>query len=661
MMDLPFRQIHLDFHTSEAIPDIGAEFDPDEFGDTLVRAHVNSITCFARCHHGWNYYRSEKHPERVHPDLKCDLLPLQIEACHSRGIRVPVYITVQWDHLVSRENPEWLVVDADGRIPGTPPFEAGFYRRLCLNTPYVDFLEEHTAEVAETMDIDGVFFDIVQATPCCCRYCIEGMVAGGMDPADSDQRREFAQQVLLDFQERMFEVVRSRRPEAQVFFNSGHAGPAHREMLHNFTHLELESLPGGAWGYSHFPVAQRYARGLGADTVSHTGKFHTTWGDFHSFKNPAALEFECLRMLALGSKCEIGDQLHPGGKLCEHTYDLVGGAYAKVEAAEPWCVGAEAVVDIGMMTPEEFVTGATHGSIPEATFGAVRMLQEAHCQFDVIDSQSDFSRYRLLVLPDEIPVDDALAGKITDYLTAGGALLASYRSGLAPDEDRFNVPELGVVCKGEAPFAPDFIVPGKLGAGMRDTGHVMYKGGLQVQPAAGVEVLSTVMRPYFNRTWEHFCSHRHTPMSGPADYPGAVRAGSCIYLMHPVFSLYEQRAPLWCKHLVANAIDLLVPDPVLRAEAPSTAIFTVNEQAAQGRLVVHALHYIPDKRSRELDIVEDIIPIYDIPVSVRVDGEVASVALVPQGDAIDFEQADGRVNFTIPAINGTQMIEIKLG
>ncbi len=60
MMDLPFRQIHLDFHTSEMIPDIGAEFDPDEFGDTLVRAHVNSITCFARCHHGWNYYRSEK-------------------------------------------------------------------------------------------------------------------------------------------------------------------------------------------------------------------------------------------------------------------------------------------------------------------------------------------------------------------------------------------------------------------------------------------------------------------------------------------------------------------------------------------------------------------------------------------------------------------------
>ena len=44
-----------------------------------------------------------------------------------------------------------------------------------------------------------------------------------------------------------------------------------------------------------------------------TGKFHTSWGDFHSFKNPAALEFECFHMLALGGQVLVGDQLHPNG------------------------------------------------------------------------------------------------------------------------------------------------------------------------------------------------------------------------------------------------------------------------------------------------------------------------------------------------------------
>jgi hypothetical protein len=53
--ELRFRQIHLDFHTSGHIPGIGLDFDPEEFAATLERARVDSVTCFARCHHGWIY------------------------------------------------------------------------------------------------------------------------------------------------------------------------------------------------------------------------------------------------------------------------------------------------------------------------------------------------------------------------------------------------------------------------------------------------------------------------------------------------------------------------------------------------------------------------------------------------------------------------------
>jgi hypothetical protein len=31
MQELNFRQIHLDFHAGKAVPDIGADFDPEEF------------------------------------------------------------------------------------------------------------------------------------------------------------------------------------------------------------------------------------------------------------------------------------------------------------------------------------------------------------------------------------------------------------------------------------------------------------------------------------------------------------------------------------------------------------------------------------------------------------------------------------------------------
>ena len=115
-IDLRFRQIHLDFHTSEKIAGIGAEFDPEEFASTLEKARVNSITCFGRCHHGWIYFDTKAFPERRHPHLTRNLLKEQIEACHARNIRVPIYTTVQWDHLTAYEQPEWLIVDSDGRI-----------------------------------------------------------------------------------------------------------------------------------------------------------------------------------------------------------------------------------------------------------------------------------------------------------------------------------------------------------------------------------------------------------------------------------------------------------------------------------------------------------------------------------------------------------------
>ncbi|UUZ95523.1 hypothetical protein LJK87_14380 [Paenibacillus sp. P25] len=67
---LRFRQVHLDFHTSPGIPGIGAEFDAEAFAAVLEKARVDSITCFARCHHGMIYYDSKENPERIHPQTQ---------------------------------------------------------------------------------------------------------------------------------------------------------------------------------------------------------------------------------------------------------------------------------------------------------------------------------------------------------------------------------------------------------------------------------------------------------------------------------------------------------------------------------------------------------------------------------------------------------------
>ena len=71
-----YRQVHLDFHTSEKIPDIGAGFTKENFQEALKKGHVDSITLFSKCHHGWAYHPSKAN--EMHPNLRFDLLGAQI-------------------------------------------------------------------------------------------------------------------------------------------------------------------------------------------------------------------------------------------------------------------------------------------------------------------------------------------------------------------------------------------------------------------------------------------------------------------------------------------------------------------------------------------------------------------------------------------------------
>ncbi len=657
VLGFPFRQVHLDFHTSEHIEGVGDDFDPERFSETLVRAHVNSVTCFGRCHHGYIYYNTKKFRERRHPHLKRDLLNEQIEACHKRGIRVPIYTTIQWDHYTANQHPEWLCVNPDGSVQQERQGEPGFYRYLCVNTPYRDFVKALLEEMFGLVPVDGLFLDIVKPRPCFCNYCRGGMEKQGLDPRKEEDREKYGLQVINGFLKDMTGFIRKLDKDCSIFYNGGHVGPRMHDVVQYYSHLELESLPSGGWGYLHFPLTVRYARKLTDKYLGMTGKFHTSWGDFHSFKNPPALQFECFTMLAQGARCSIGDQLHPRGVLDEATYELIGSVYSEVEKKEPWCEGANPVTEIAVFSPEEFVGGRR----PPSGIGTVRMLQEGAHQFDIIDTRMDFSKYKVLILPDVITVSGDLARRIAQFLEAGGAVIASHQSGLNEKKDGFNLKALGVEYLGDAPYSPDFIVPqGKIGKGLKPTEHVMYMKGAHVKAVDGAKVLADVVVPYFNRTFEHFCSHRHTPSAGKVGYPGIVRNGRCIYFAHPIFTQYNQNAPRWCKRLVLNALDILLPQPLLRHDGPSNTVATITEQPEHKRWIVHLLNYIPERRGEDFDTIEDIIPIQDLRVSVRAPGGVKGVSLVPQKKSLEFKQVKGRVEFTVPKLVGHQMIELSV-
>ena len=128
------RCVHLDFHTSELITKVGAGFDAEDFKEQLKTAKIDSITLFAKCHHGCFYYHDTAFFK--HPHMVGSLLDKQVQACKEIGVSSKIYISAGVDEHIAKNHPEWLVVNSDGAKS-----LGHYFRRLCFNTEYLDLLK----------------------------------------------------------------------------------------------------------------------------------------------------------------------------------------------------------------------------------------------------------------------------------------------------------------------------------------------------------------------------------------------------------------------------------------------------------------------------------------------------------------------------------------
>jgi len=671
---LRFRQIHLDFHTSGAIYGIGSRFDKQAYQDTLKRASVNSVSTFATCHHGWSYYNTKV--GRRHPGLDFDLLRAQFEACKEIDINVPIYLTAGVHNLAAEEHPEWREVDPEGRLAGWAKsnLDAGF-KTMSFHSPYLDYLCDQVREVMELFpNADGIFLDIINQAEDCSVWGLRHMQANGLDPLKAEDRRQSRLDGLMKYYQRVTETVRSIDPEMPIFHNSGHVTPGYRDILEFFSHLELESLPTGGWGYDHFPMSAKYAHKLDMEYLGMTGKFHTTWGEFGGYKHPNALRYECCAMLAYGAKCSVGDQLHPVGQLDGSTYGIIGEAYREVAEKEAFVTGARNVADVGLLLSgsirgaESFLNNARDRA---SDTGASRMLLEAHVLFDVLDAAMDFAPYKLLVLPDDVEVVPELEAKLKAYVAEGGKLFLTGDSGIDPGRGMlFDVGgEVGELSE----YSPDYVLPNEeLRADFVNHPMVLYGKSRRLKVTDG-ESLGDVFDPYFNRQYNHFCSHQHAPNQPEASgYGCGVRKGPVAYLAHPVFSIYRSYGQVALRQYIVKALRrLLAEDETLSLKGlPSTGRVSLMHQSSERRTILHLLYANTINRGGATDlhggnasagmqsyeVIEELTPIHGIEVSVQTESTIRSVTLEPEGTPLPYEMADGLLTLTVPKLCCHQMV-----
>lgn len=661
----PRRTIHLDFHTGPDVGGVAVDFDPDSFAATFAAAHVDSVTVFAKCHHGLLYYDTDR-PER-HPGLArdLDLLKQQVDALHAVGIRAPVYLSVQVDEHAAGAHPEWVAQGPDlrmvrwGEVSRTPggAFTAGWHI-LDMSSPYQEYLAEQTTEVLEHLGVvDGLFLDMCWDQPSSTRYAIEGALEAGFDPETEAGRSAYARANALQYMRRFQDLAApylSPDVASGVWFNSRPKTNLHVEAA-LLKHVEVESLPTGGWGYAYLPYVARFVRPLGLPTLSHTGRFHRSWGDNASLKPHAALAYETSQILSLGLTNGIGDLLHPRGVPNASVYERIGEVYAHVEACEPHQEGTEPVAEVAVVVDPEL------GDAPGAAgIGAVRVLQQLRHQFAIVPPTADLSPYRLVLVPETTVVDADLRAALSAHVGRGGALVLVGDALVGPDGEA-SVPEAGVAVHGPSPFATTFLRT--VSPDLPDLGQdtVVYDRGLRMTPAEGTEVLVGTVEPYFDRTWAHFSGHSYTPPDRLSEWAAVTRRGQVVAIAAPLLLTYGRLGNEVHRQVVGHVLDLLLPRPALRAGGPLHLETTVRR--GPDRTVVHLLSYLPTRvgsgLGAEIDLVDDPFPLVDVDVEVACGTEPRTATLEPAGTALPLAWADGVARTTVTVLDGHAMIVLR--
>jgi Hypothetical glycosyl hydrolase 6 len=710
------RKIHLDFHTNENIK-ICEDWDTNRFGEALQKAHVSQIVCFAKGHHGNCYWGSNLGPKHPHMPEGLDLLQEQINACRKNDIRINAYYSCMLDQVLMQN----LKIDFDKAIEaddenddddapipkakwmqcnkaGIPSFNEMGYGSLCLNSSYIeDVVIPHTIELLE-YDLDGIWYDICRQGECYCDDCKDLHKKWGLKLDNAADRIRLTSLTMNYWTSKIIKVIREKKPKIEVFFNTidhfGATDPNDADFIVNNVQdaWEQEALPTGGWGYWYFPAIGRYFRNIPHSEHSKlsipddeprlygmTGMFRGSWGDNGSLKSSHALLTESASIISMGySGVDIGDQLHPTGRLEPAVYETIGKAFKYVKDREPWIKQSVGVADVAVIAP----TPGTHG-VPDIIKGLTMMLVENHVQFDLIDQNHPIDlKYKLLVVPDYefgknnpnnghskyLPIGDKTWEFISNYVKNGGKIVLF---GEGPSEKtigNIQMPNLRWnqefdVCYLNSTLPPktDCFYPGH--------NYVLYSTFLNAPKKIieGWESKVDLITPYFARTPNNFSSHRHwasNRLAGPYQ-PGAIKKEGILWILAPLCEQYWARADDNHRELLKALMVDLESNQLVNAPGYSAACeINLTHQIDQKRFMLHIINWGMKRpgalRGPPIFKSPFKLPQGEIQLKLGIDGKsIQKCQLIPDNMSVNWKSLDEKtISIDVPPTGFNSIIEI---
>lgn len=614
------RMLHFDFHTSAEIEDFGKNINAAEIAQMFRDVNAEYINFFARCNKGFSYYPTKI--GKMHPYLKFDLLGEMIKECHAQNIGITAYANGVLNHAVLIEHPEWCKQSKDSKtFVCDVENDVHFFRQGCFNTPYRQHLLSEIREML-SYDPDGIFIDCLLPEKCYCPVCRAKMAELGIDIEDDKAVFKYACDVLLE----LFAEIKSIIPEGKRLFLNSYPYEA---ISHFMTQTELECLPTDGWGYEYFLAQAPYYRNLNDDALYMSGCFVDGWGDFGGKKEMASVENDIYDALVYGYSPAVSDHMHPRDGLDKEFYKELGKRYAFVKKLEKWTEGTKIYAEVGVLRNK-----VTHKNIDSkmedgaGDRGVARMLSELKICFDVINEDLDFSKYKLLILPDNIEITDKLKSKLEDFK---GCVISSGKS---------------IVSGGIWSYIDEYCDDTNTHGFYNWDGKVygMYDCGIRMKSKCSV---SDYIEPYFNAEYFNDDFHYYVPPKDSEGYSAVAVSGRYAHIAFNVFGAYLDHGGVFHKKLVDKLIDELMGERKITTTLPSTSRVSL---AVGESDVLHVKVTFPEIRGKR-GIIEEHITVPE-GHTVELLGEYKKVLTLPDLCETSAECKNGKTKITLPEITG---------
>lgn len=676
-----YRRAVIDMHIPDWDPQFLARFDPTEYVERLQTARAQSIVCYAQSHVGLFNYPTQVGRQHAGWNGRNALGELT-DRCRARGIAVVAYCSLVFDRYCADEHPDWRMVDSSGRA-----VDAGRHGFVCPNSPYRDYVHRFTKELCERFDIDGVRFDMTfWPRFCYCTWCRKRFrdEVGGEIPTVVDWFDEkwaaFANarsRWLVEFANVATETVRKIRPHASVEHQSSTYLGDWRNGVSADLVWQNDFLQGDFYGnqwQGSFArkVLERLSpkRPFGYETcVAVSLQDHT------AIKPRSLLKAKAASAVADAGAFVYIDAVDPIGTVNPVPHARMGAVFDELEPyyAE---LGGRRVHDVvayfGQASKVDFAEngravqelagGDTHTS---SCMNAAARLLGAHVPYGVVDERSlaALSDAKVLVLSNVNRLDDQACDAIRAWVAAGGRLYASGTTSLATPGGRlrstFGLADVLGVDYHEGRWTPwkHYLSPTPLGAdwfGDFTPQRPAYCNGpsVVIDLRGDAVPLATTTLPWQTGNPRRFSSIHSDPPWQATARPELVSnqygQGRTVYAATPLEN-FDSLAPTFLA-----AIRSLAGEFSFAAEGPDCVELTMFQQPDRSRYLLSLVNFQAELLQRG----EENIPVFDLPVTVRVPQQVKRVRETPSNRDLPFRHAGSAIEFTVPCVETLTMVAI---